>query len=212
LLLSITLANVTLSVREANCGDQPTILMSILQLLDTPTVVASPRSQMPVPQDDASKNKRRSRTGSTSPHASAPTQRAPAGLMQRKTKAVADAVASASRQLTNRGSKAVRQNKNQGSDAAVQQGNACQRSRQWQLGSQCDARTWGRGFVQCIIAVGSGVTINESVVSHSWWPNCDACSRSHSTQRWSKCDSCFRSHSASHSSCNSCFMTQSRIC
>ena len=43
--------------------------------------------------------------------------------MQRATKAVANAVADASRQLMNGGLKATRQNKNQGWDAAVQQGN-----------------------------------------------------------------------------------------
>jgi len=44
--------DVTLNTREVNCGNQPTISMSITQLLETPTVVTSPRFQMLVPQDD----------------------------------------------------------------------------------------------------------------------------------------------------------------
>jgi len=51
LLLSIMRTNVTLDIREVNSGNQPTISISILQLLETPTVVTSPRSQMLVPQD-----------------------------------------------------------------------------------------------------------------------------------------------------------------
>ena len=69
-----------------------------------------------------SKNKKKSRSRSTSPHANAPTQRTPAGLMQRMTKVVTNAVTTASRQLLNSGTKAMQQNKNQGSDATVQQG------------------------------------------------------------------------------------------
>jgi len=70
-----------------------------------------------------SKNKRKSHSRSTSPHANAPTQRTPAGLMQRATKVVANAVAAASLQLMNSGLKAMRRNKNQGLGATVQQGN-----------------------------------------------------------------------------------------
>jgi len=40
------------NTQEVNCGNQPTILISIFQLLETPTVVTSPRSQLLVPQDD----------------------------------------------------------------------------------------------------------------------------------------------------------------
>ena len=52
LQLSIMRAKNASSVREFNCGDQPTISMSVSQLLETPTVVISPRSQLPVLQDD----------------------------------------------------------------------------------------------------------------------------------------------------------------
>jgi len=69
-----------------------------------------------------SKNKRKLRSRSTSPHANAPTQHAPAGLMQRRTKVVTNAVTTASRQLLNSGSKDMRRNKNQDLDATVQQG------------------------------------------------------------------------------------------
>jgi len=51
LLLSIIRTNNISSVRKFNCGNQPTISMSILQLLETPTVVTSPRSQLLVLQD-----------------------------------------------------------------------------------------------------------------------------------------------------------------
>jgi len=42
---------IELNNREVHCGNQPTILISILQLLETPTVVTSPRSQLLVLQD-----------------------------------------------------------------------------------------------------------------------------------------------------------------
>jgi len=61
-----------------------------------------------------------------SPHADAPTQHTPAGIMQRASKVVANAATAAARQLMSSGSKAMRRNKNQGSDATsmVQQGDA----------------------------------------------------------------------------------------
>ena len=59
-----------------------------------------------------------------SPHANAPTQHTPAGIMQRASKVVANAATAAARQLMSSGSKAMRRNKNQGSDATVQQGDA----------------------------------------------------------------------------------------
>jgi len=46
LQLSIIRTNTISSVREFNCGNQPTISISILQFLETPTVVSSPRSQI----------------------------------------------------------------------------------------------------------------------------------------------------------------------
>ena len=46
LQLSIIRANNVSSVQEFNCGNQPTISISILQLLETPTVVTSPRTQL----------------------------------------------------------------------------------------------------------------------------------------------------------------------
>jgi len=51
LQLSIIRTNIISSVREFNCGNQPTISVSILQLLGTPIVLTSPRSQLPVLQD-----------------------------------------------------------------------------------------------------------------------------------------------------------------
>jgi len=68
--------------------------------------------------------KRRSRSRSTLPHANAPTQHTPAGIMQRASKVVANAATTVARQLMSSGSKAMRRNKNQGSGAMVQQGDA----------------------------------------------------------------------------------------
>jgi len=68
--------------------------------------------------------KRRSRSRSTSPHTNAPTQHAPARIMQRASKVVANAATTAARQLMSSGSKAMQRNKSQGLDATVQQGDA----------------------------------------------------------------------------------------